>query len=233
MRSRFHEVFSGGRWFQSLDERFRDRLLAAGVPRRLAKGEWLFARGDPPSGLFGVADGTIRIAATTATGREALLALLEPPMWFGELAVLDGQARTHDAIAAEPSLVLQIPQDALDAILAEEPRLWRDLGALAAGKLRIMFTLAEDVAALPLGVRLARRLVLAAERYGEWQDRSSRVLELRQDQLASMLATSRQTVNQLLKELEARGLVRLSYGTLEILDLDGLRREVSMDGTSR
>jgi CRP/FNR family cyclic AMP-dependent transcriptional regulator len=34
-------------------------------------------------------------------------------------------------------------------------------------------------------------------------------------------------VNQLLKDLEARGLVRLSYGTIEILDLDGLRRAAS------
>jgi Mn-dependent DtxR family transcriptional regulator len=39
-----------------------------------------------------------------------------------------------------------------------------------------------------------------------------------------MLSTSRQTVNQLLKALEADGLVRLKYGRVEILDLKGLRR---------
>jgi CRP-like cAMP-binding protein len=81
----------------------------------------------------------------------------------------------------------------------------------------------EDTATLPIAVRLARRLVMTAERFGEWAGKSSRVLELRQDQLATMLSTSRQTVNQLLKDLEGRGLVKLAYGNIEILDLEGLR----------
>ena len=38
-----------------------------------------------------------------------------------------------------------------------------------------------------------------------------------------MLSSSRQTVNQLLKRLEADGAIRLSYGQVEILDLDALR----------
>ncbi len=224
MDRRFHEVFRAGRWFRSLPGPFQEQLLAAGVQRRLAKGERLFSRGNPPSGIFGVADGAIRIAAATPSGREALLALLEPPMWFGEISVLDGQPRTHDATASEPTILLQVPEAPLQAILAAEPRGWRDLGVLAVGRLRLMYAAVEDIVALPLPVRLVRRIVLAAERYGEWQDRSSRVLDLRQEQLAAMLSTSRQTVNQLLRDLESRGLVRLSYGTIEILDLDGLRR---------
>ena len=75
-----------------------------------------------------------------------------------------------------------------------------------------------------LARRLARRLVLSAERYGEWHDRSSRVVDLKQEQLATMLASSRQSVNQALKELEARSYVKLAYGHVEIVDLDGLRR---------
>ena len=135
---------------------------------------------------------------------------------------LDERDPTHDAIAKEGVARPRVPQAALDSILAAEPRYWRDIGVLVAGKLRLMFHAMED-AAHPLSVRLSRRLVLAAERYGEWQDRSSRVIDLRQDQIAAMLSASRQTVNQLLKDLEARGLLRLSYGTIEILDLDALR----------
>jgi CRP-like cAMP-binding protein len=224
MASRFHEVFRAGRWFSGLDPAFQEGLLRAGVTRKLAKGEWLFARGDPPSGLFGVADGALRIAATAESGREVLLAVCEPPMWFGEISVLDGQPRTHDAIAAEASVVLEVPQLALEALLAEDPRRWRDVGVLATSKLRLMFMAVEEIALLPHVTRLARRLVLSAERYGEWRDRSSKVVDLRQDQLAAMLAVSRQTVNLLLKDLEARGLVRVAYGTIEIVDLDGLRR---------
>jgi CRP/FNR family cyclic AMP-dependent transcriptional regulator len=220
----FGELLRAGRWFGNLADDFQRKLLAAGVAKNLPKGRWLFARGDPPSGLFAVLDGAIRITATAPSGKEVLLSLVEPPIWFGEIAVFDGLPRTHDAVAAEKSVVLHVPAPALDLILDAEPRYWRELGVLVATKLRLTFLAMEDSAVLPMADRLARRLLMAAERYGEWHDRTSRVVDLRQEQLATMLSTSRQTVNHLLKELETEGVVRLSYRQIEILDLDRLRR---------
>jgi CRP-like cAMP-binding protein len=222
-RERFSSALAAGKWFRGLPAGFRQGLLDAGTSRKLVKDEWLFARGDAPSGLYAVVSGTIRVSATAPSGKSVLLALVEPPMWFGEISVLDGQPRTHDAIAEEDSVVFQVAQEALEALLEREPRWWREIGLLAATKLRITFGVMEDAAVLPIATRLARRLVMAAERYGEWEGRSSRVLDLRQEQLATMLSTSRQTVNQLLKDLETQGVVRLSYGQIEILDLDALK----------
>jgi CRP/FNR family cyclic AMP-dependent transcriptional regulator len=220
----FVELLKAGRWFGALDEAFRDALLDAAVVRKLAKGERLFARGDAPNGLHGLAEGSIRITRTTPRGAVVLLALIEPPVWFGETSVFDGEPRTHDAIAGDDSSLVHVSQTALEAILAREPRYWRDLGALASARLRLVFAALED-AGEPIALRVARRLVLSAERYGDWHDRSSRVIDVRQEQLATMLSCSRQTVNQALKRFEARGLVRLSYGKVEILDLEGLREE--------
>ncbi|MNF89220.1 hypothetical protein D3C85_1184780 [compost metagenome] len=67
-----------------------------------------------------------------------------------------------------------------------------------------------------------RRLLLIAENYGEGEPR--RAVHLAQEQLAPMLAISRQTSNQIVKELESQGIVRLSYGEIEILDLPRLRQ---------
>jgi CRP/FNR family cyclic AMP-dependent transcriptional regulator len=220
----FGELLRAGRWFGGLPGAFQQDLIAAGIVRNLPKGEWLFSRGDVPSGLFAVLDGAIRITAAAPNGKEVLLAVVEPPMWFGEIAVFDGLPRTHDAVAAEKSAVLHVTRDALDRILEREPRYWRDLGLLIASKLRLTFLAMEDSAVLPLADRLARRLLMSVERYGEWHDRTSRVVDLRQQQLATMLSTSRQTVNHLLKDLEGQGIVRLSYRHIEILDLDRLRR---------
>ncbi len=222
---RFEELLRAGRWFGNLDATFRGELLDAAELRPLRQGEWLFARGDPPSGLFGVVEGSVRIAGTVAGAsdpREFLLARVEPPMWFGEVSVIDGQPRTHDAIADVESTLVHVPQAELVAMLDREPRRYRDLGLLVSTKLRIAFAALED-AAQPLLVRLARRLLLTVERYGEWQDRTSRVVDLKQAELATMLSASRPTVNQLLKELASRGIVRLGYGHVEIVDLDGLR----------
>jgi CRP-like cAMP-binding protein len=218
----FELLLKAGRWFGGLPEEFQRALLDAAIVRKLGKGELLFARGDASSGLYAVVDGTIRASTLGATGKEILLAMVAAPMWFGEISVLDGQPRTHDATAEEETTLVHVGQADLEAVLARSPSLWRHLGVLVCNKLRLSFLVVEDIAS-PLPVRIARRLVLSAERYGEWTDRSSRLVELRQEQLATMLSVSRQTVNQGLKELEAKGLLRLSYGKIEIVDHDALR----------
>lgn len=220
----YRALLRTGRWFSALPEAFADALLEAASVRTLAPGERLFARGDPPCGLYAVVDGAIRVSGLSEHGKEALLVLLEPPAWFGEIAVFDGQPRTHDADAEPESRVVHVPQAALHAILDGEPRWWRDLGLLATSKLRLALAVMEDAAVLPIAARLARRLALMAEGYGDRQGPTRRAVAISQDQLAMMLSTSRQTTNQLLKDLEAAGLVRLQYGSIEILDLDGLRR---------
>jgi CRP/FNR family cyclic AMP-dependent transcriptional regulator len=218
------ELLRSGRWFRGLPPALADLLIADARLHVFSSGQRIFARGDPPSGLFAVIDGGVRVTATADTGKEALLTLLEPPSWFGEIAVFDGLPRTHDAFAESETTVLLVPQHQLDVILAQEPRYWRDLGLLMTNKLRLMFGVLEDAAVLPIGVRLARRLLSMAEGYGEWHDKQTRIVEVKQEQLASMLSTSRQTANQVLKRLESQGVLRLTYGEIEILDHQALRR---------
>jgi CRP/FNR family transcriptional regulator, cyclic AMP receptor protein len=219
----YRELLRSGRWFAALPDDLQERLVDGAELRTVGARQRLFSRGDEPDGLYAVLDGGIRVSGSSESGREALLTLLEPPSWFGEISIFDGAPRTHDAIAETEALVLHMPRPALDAILTAQPRYWRELGLLVTSKLRLAFIAMEDMALLPIAVRLARRLSLMAEGYGE-REHQRRTVEVSQEQLAQMLSTSRQTANQLLKELEARGLIRLSYGTIEILDLDGLRR---------
>jgi DNA-binding transcriptional regulator LsrR (DeoR family) len=58
--------------------------------------------------------------------------------------------------------------------------------------------------------------------HGEWRDQHKRVLDVTQEQLASMLSASRQSVNQALKDLEQRGIVKVSYGQIALLDVERL-----------
>ena len=111
----------------------------------------------------------MRVSGTSDSGKEALLTVLEPPSWFGEISIFDGQPRTHDAISDGESLVLQVPQEPLLQLLDSQPRWWRDLALLATMKLRLAFIAMEDMALLPIAQRLARRLSLMAEGYGERQ----------------------------------------------------------------
>lgn len=221
-------VLQTGRWFAHLPPDFAQPLLAMAHLRQLAPGEVLFLRGDAPCGLYAVVRGAISISGTGGRAdeaRAALLTRLEPPHWFGEISVFDNSARTHDAHAAEASTLLQIPHEPLQAWLTGHPQHWHALALLLTDKLRTAFVAMEELALLPAGQRLARRLVMMAEGYGQWtaEGQSRRVIGISQEQLSLMLAISRQTTNQILKELEGRALVRVHRGEVEILDLAALR----------
>ncbi|AEF24215.1 MULTISPECIES: Crp/Fnr family transcriptional regulator [Pseudomonas] len=212
-----------GQWFAALPPALQQALLAQGKLLSLEAGQRLFSRGDAPSGLYAVLKGAMRVGSVGADGREALLVLVEAPHWFGEIALFDGQPRTHDAVAEGASTVLHVSQAGLLALLDTHPAYWRDLALLMAHKVRLAFIALEEISLLPAAQRLARRLLLIAEDYGETQG-PRHIIHLSQEQLAAMLAISRQTANGVLKDLQARSIVRLTYGEIEILDLDELRK---------
>ena len=219
----YRERLHASSWFGTLETPLQDALIGIAALRRLGAGEILFRRGDPPDGLYCVVEGTIRIGATSADGREALLAVLEPVNWFGEIGVFDRQPRTHDARADGNSTLLHMPQPALIALLDNAPALLHAVALLLTHKLRLTFTVLEETALLPAPVRVARRLLLMADGYGDLRLGSRRVLRVPQEQLAQLLALSRQTVNQVLKDFQARGILKLAYGEIELLDFAGLR----------
>lgn len=221
-----------GRWFSVLPEAMQQALLAEAQLKTLKPQQVLFSRGDAFDGLYCVVKGALRITGSTAAGKEALLTVVEPYNWIGEIALFDGLARTHDAIAALPSVVINVPPASLEAMLAAQPAWWRWFGLLLTHKMRFVFVAMEDAALLTAPQRVARRLVFMAEGYGEFTDRSRRVLPLPQEQLAAMLSLSRQTINQVLRQFEAQGLLKLHYRELEVLDLDGLR-DAGSDAAAR
>jgi CRP/FNR family cyclic AMP-dependent transcriptional regulator len=155
-------------------------------------------------------------------GKEALLSLVEQPHWFGEICLFDGQPRTHDAYGLGHCVLLHIPQAVLLALLDDQPVYWRQLALLMSHKLRLTFINLEQLTLMPAPTRLAHRLLMIAWGYGEI-DPPRRVLQLPQEQLASMLSLSRQTTNQILNDLQGQGIVNLRYGEIEIVDAERLR----------
>lgn len=210
-------------WFSQLPAALAEPLIERGVIRTLADGEALFLRGEAVDGLYAVLSGALHITGVTRDGREAMLSLLEPPMWFGEIALFDRLPRTHDAVAAGATTLLFLPLAALDALLDAHPDYWRHFGILMAFKVRMAFIALEDLSIVQPAERVARRLVWLAYCAAPGDGEPGRYrLAIKQTQLALMMALSRQTVNQLLRALEERGVVRLSYGVIEVLDLPAL-----------
>ncbi|EFQ65942.1 Crp/Fnr family transcriptional regulator [Pseudomonas lactucae] len=218
---------ANGHWFSHLPVELQHRLLAAARLRALTAGQYLFKRGDPPCGLYAVLEGAVRISAVNAQGKEAVLSLVETPYWFGEICLFDNLPRTHDAQASGPCTLLQVPQAAMLDILETHPAYWRDVALLMSHKLRLSLINIEQMSLMPASARLAHRLLMIAQGYGEI-DQARRTLQLPQEDLAAMLGLSRQTANSLLKALEQQGIIGLSYGAIEILDLKRLRQAAGL-----
>lgn len=224
---KWHARLASGHWFSHLPVELQRSLLAAARLRSLTAGQSLFKRGDPPCGLYAVLDGAVRISAVNAQGKEAVLSLVETPYWFGEICLFDNLPRTHDALAMGPCTLLQVPQASMLDILAKQPVYWRDVALLMSHKLRLSLINIEQMSLMPASARLAHRLLMIAEGYGEI-DQARRTLQLPQEDLAAMLGLSRQTTNSLLKALEQQGIIGLSYGAIEVLDLQGLRQAAGL-----
>lgn len=241
------DTLRGDIWFSQVPTGLAEGLTARGQLKSLQDGQALFLRGEAVDGLYAVLTGGLHITGVTRDGREALLSMLEPPMWFGEIALFDRLPRTHDAMACGATTVLFVPLAALDELLDAQPRYWRHFGVLMAFKVRMAFIGLEDLAIVQPAERVARRLVwlayctmggvdrgaggIAEGAIGQARGRCR--LSIKQTQLAMMMSLSRQTVNQLLRALEERGVIRLSYGLIDVVDMAALLDAAAMTPAER
>lgn len=213
------------RWFRDLPADCISEMVALARLRRLEDGQRLHARGDLPDGLYGISKGAMRISNTGADGREALLTVLSPGNWFGEISLFDGLPRTHDAHAMGPTEVLLIPRSGFQQLLERRPELYPHFMRLLCRRLRLSFDMMEDSALLPLPARLAKRLLMHGQYYGDVEQGNGRLtIQLSQEMLGLMLNSSRQSINKLLKKLEQAGWISIHYSQITILDEQALAR---------
>jgi CRP-like cAMP-binding protein len=137
------------------------------------------------------------------------------------MSLFDGLPRSQEVFAQKPATLLHVSQSALHSMLAQQPGYWHWFGLMLSYKLRLALLTIEDLSLQPAAARVARRLLQLAQGFGDSEVSRNR-LHVHQEQLALMLSLSRQTINQILKEMEAQNLVKLSYGAIEIVDLDRL-----------
>ena len=216
-------VLKSSEWFAALDRAFQRAVLESSRMMAVAAGESVFHRGDQSDGIYCVMSGAVCFGATASSGRGSIVALAEAPQWFGEIALFDDGARTHDAWADITSTLLHLPLRHLIRILADDPRRWQQMGRLLVHKLRIALSLLEDMALEPPRVRLARCLINLFEGYGERKPTPSSSVRVSQERLGMMLSLSRQTVNELLQHLEQDKIIHCQRGAVRILDPSRLR----------
>lgn len=85
----------------------------------------LFARGDAGSSMYVVDEGAVEIRiGDTGSGKTTRLAAFGPGSIFGEIAMLNPDERTADAVCLKPTRLYELRREALDALEASSPRLY-------------------------------------------------------------------------------------------------------------
>lgn len=212
-----------GSWFSKLSPALRNAILARALVRRLSDGALLSSRGEPADEWVGVAKGAVRISSVSLSGKQITLTYVEPGIWFGDTALIDGMPRTHDANAHGETTLLIIRKPDFKELLSQHVELYDALLRLNCRRLRLVYHLIEDLNTLPLAARLAKQILQLARSYGVTQGDEIRIgLQLAQEDLAQLLGASRQRVNQELKGFEREGAVRVEPTRLVVLSREKL-----------
>ncbi|MDD5478115.1 Crp/Fnr family transcriptional regulator [Rhodoferax sp.] len=213
-------AINAGRWFSGLSPSLRHDILRCAFVKRFKDGDLITARGDTPQEWIACAKGAVRVSSTSLSGKQITLTYVEPGIWFGDVAMFDGDRRTHDAYAHDDTTCLCVARADFNKILAQHTELYEALLRLHARRIRQLYGLVEDLNTLPLRARLAKQLLHLMRSYGvpSLSDGAEiRIgLQLAQEELAQLLGASRQRVNQELKTLEREETIRIEPGGLVV-----------------
>lgn len=186
------DVIASSQFFSGASPHVIESIAAQADERTLVRNEVLFNEGDAPDALYIVLSGRIAIALDNKPldSRESVVALMITGDLFGDLALLDGGARSAMARALEPSKVLRIPYSAVEPQLRSNPDLLWAVTKVLATRLRAMDEALADSVFLDVTGRTAKRLLELSGGVDEF------VLPVTQEELAGMVGASRERVNK-------------------------------------
>jgi CRP-like cAMP-binding protein len=204
-------------------------LAALMRPRPYAKDEVIYLRGDPGTAFYVIATGKVKIALTSPDGKELILRRLGPGGFHGELALLDDEPRSADAIATESSVLLVLQRDAFRQFLADHPEVATKLLGTVSQYLRRNADLIQDATFLDVPARLARILLELAGAPGATELPPPGAVipdRMKQGELASLVGATRESINKWLGSFEKQGLISYDKGQITLLRPSGLKQRI-------
>jgi CRP-like cAMP-binding protein len=211
--------------FRNLPSPALDELSQNLRLRHFGAGDAVFYEGDPGTSLCVIQSGRVKLSLISTSGREVIIDLLGPGDVFGELALLDGEPRSADAVATEVTDLLLLQRQDFLQFLEEHPKLTIALLADLSRRLRRDTQLIQDAAFLDVPARLARVILRLAEPQVDPTVRATP--RLTQTNLAGLVGTTRETLNKFLGMYQDEGWIRLERGRIIVLNEAALKARIS------
>ena len=208
--------------FHNAPERALEIAASAVRKRVYEPGTTVFQEGDKGEALYIIAAGLIKLSKVDLGGHEKTLAILQPPEFFGEMALLGESARNATAITLNTVDAYLLFNDDFKRLISDYPTISLNLTTTLANRLRGMDDESQILSYQDAQGRVAY-VLLRLYRGGVIDLDSSRALvRLTHQELANLAGTSRETVTRALKALEGEGVIETRPKEVYITDPDGL-----------
>ena len=214
-------------FFADLPEEEIKALSSATKRRTFRAGEVIFHRDDPGQVLYMIKEGKVKICIISPDGQEVSLAVLGKGEYFGEFALLDGLPRSTDAVALERVECYTLQRsDFLNAILKNPKIAILVLEALSK-RLRTTDQMVEDLIFLDVYGRVAKKLLELADAHGVKTGEGVLIdVRLTQQELASMVGASRESVNKVLGYFTDKNFISTDKHRITIHNTNDLKRRI-------
>src|SRR6202166_3958217 len=207
--------------FCDLEPEALDQLCRYAKHTTLKRGATIVSKGDPGDSLIVVVSGTVKISISSAEGRSAILNLIGPGEIFGEVALLDGLARTADATANTDCEIFVIDRREFLPFVRSQPALAMKFIELLCARLRWTSDQVEQVILQDLPGRLASAPIRLTEKHQVAP--GGRTIAITQQEISEMVGMTRESINKQLRVWATRKWVRLEHGVIVVLKAEQLQ----------
>ncbi len=209
-------------WTQELPAEHLSRVRASIAVREFEAGACICRKGDPANAWLGVIDGLVKLHSLSPAGKSVTFAGIPAGGWFAEGSVLKGLDIKYDVVALRDSRIAFMPEATFRWLLDTSIPFNRFLLKQLNERLGHFIGMVEHDRLLEPDARVAR--TLAALFNPHLYPNSDPHIQISQEELGYLAGASRQRVNRALQVLGKAGLIKVDYGLVTVLDLDGLQR---------
>jgi CRP/FNR family transcriptional regulator, cyclic AMP receptor protein len=217
--------------FRDLDADTLSMLAGLAQLRQCVAGQKIVQQEVPADAVYVIVKGRASISVAARDGRVLTLRDIGATEIIGEVSLLDGGLPSATVTAVTNLELIVIDRQSFLNLVEERPKIAVALLPVLASRLRRLTAWTDDLAGLPLSARIAKCLLglLAAHGQELGPSRSRIGRRLSQEDLASMVGATRESMNKHLARLEREGILAKEGGYLVIVDLPRLESEAQQD----
>jgi len=215
------DLLDASLWTKSLSADQRARVEAETLVKDVPSGAFVCRKGDPVENWVGIIDGLVKMTSVSPEGKSTTFLGVTSGGWFGEGSLLKDATRKYDIVALRATRLAMMPRPTFQWLLDTDIGFNRFLLMQLNERLSQFVAIVENERLLEPDARVARSI--AALFNPVLYPAMGPEVQVSQEEIGYLSGVSRQRVNQALRVLEGAGLLKVEYGGLRILDLEGLR----------